>query len=67
MTIEECDADGTRDSSAVAAGSAAYFLVSVGESNMPAHGDVKVFYNTQDGKRLCQHRLYGQRRPGLDV
>ena len=49
VTIEECDAEGRPYSSAVPAGSSAYFQVSVGASNMPAHGDVNVFYNTQDG------------------
>ena len=38
-----------RYSSAVPAGSPAYFQVSVGASNMPAKGNVEVFYNTQDG------------------
>ena len=34
---------------AVPAGSPAYFQVSIGASNMPAEGNVDVFYNTQDG------------------
>ncbi len=51
VTIEECEADGTPDPSAVPAGSTAYFLVSLADvaEKMPAHGDVKVFYNTQNG------------------
>ena len=48
VSLEECDVNGTPDSSAVPAGSPAYFQVSVG-GYMPAKGTVNVFYNTQDG------------------
>ena len=54
LTIEECEADGTPDSTAVPAGSPAYFQVSVGANNMPAEGTVKAFYCTQDGNARRQ-------------
>jgi hypothetical protein len=38
VSIEQCDADGTLDSSAVEAGNTAYFLVSVGEGATPVCG-----------------------------
>ena len=52
MTIEECDIDGTLDPNAVEAGDPAYFLVSVGDSNMPHEGTVTVFYNTANGPSI---------------
>ncbi len=52
VTIEECDSDETPDSSAVDAGSTAYFLVSVA-GTVPHQGTVTVFYNTENGTAIA--------------
>ena len=52
VTIAECDANGTLDSSPVLAGTPAYFKVSVA-GNTPQQGAVNVFYNTQNGSAVA--------------
>ena len=53
VTIQECDADGTLVTNAVEAGSTAYFLVSVGDTDMPHDGTVDVFYHTANGTAVA--------------